>query len=63
MINCPNTGRPVSTGIEVEAETFALLPDTLAHARCPHCGLEHSWWKREAWLNGHAVGAEGGSGS
>jgi hypothetical protein len=61
MISCPNTGRPVATGIEVEPGTFEQLPDVLAHTSCPHCGLDHSWWKREAWLNGH--GAAGGSGS
>jgi hypothetical protein len=26
MINCPNTGQPVSTGIETDTESFASLP-------------------------------------
>lgn len=50
MIKCPASGRSLATGIEVETNTFIALPDVLSQARCPHCGLDHSWWKREAWL-------------
>ncbi|EJW13715.1 hypothetical protein A33M_0045 [Rhodovulum sp. PH10] len=40
----------MSTGIEIDEATFAALPDTLILSRCPLCGLEHVWWKNEAWL-------------
>jgi hypothetical protein len=50
LIRCPHTGRPISTGIEVDAETFAGLPDVLSYLPCPECGLNHAWWVREAWL-------------
>jgi hypothetical protein len=50
MIRCPTTGREISTGIETDAASFAAVPDVLAHSPCPWCGLEHAWWKREAWL-------------
>jgi hypothetical protein len=50
LITCPNTGREFSTGILVDEDTFNGVPDVLAHSRCPHCGLRHSWWKREARL-------------
>jgi hypothetical protein len=50
LIKCPHTGRPISTGIEVDPESFAKLPDILSHVTCPECGLEHAWWTREAWL-------------
>jgi len=50
LIKCPHTDRPVSTGIELDAETFAKLPDILSYMKCPECGLEHAWWTREAWL-------------
>jgi endogenous inhibitor of DNA gyrase (YacG/DUF329 family) len=50
-IKCPHTGKPISTGIETDPESFAHLPDTLAHVKCPECGLEHAWWTREAWLD------------
>ena len=50
MIKCPNTGKDISTGIETDASSFAHVGDVLAHSPCPLCGLEHAWWKREAWL-------------
>jgi hypothetical protein len=50
LIKCPHTDRPVSTGIELDAETFAKLPDILSYMKCPECGLEHAWWTREAWV-------------
>ena len=51
MIKCPSTGDFISTGIETDPESFRNLPDVLAHSRCPLCGLEHAWWKREASLD------------
>ena len=50
MIVCPNTGQPISTGIETDEYSLDQVPDVLARTRCPLCGLDHSWWKREAWL-------------
>jgi hypothetical protein len=47
---CPNTGRELSTGIEMDAATFAQLPDIRSHANCPICSLDHVWTTREAWL-------------
>lgn len=51
MISCSTTGKPIDTGIETDGPTFNRLPDVLAHTRCPHCGLLHAWWRREAWLD------------
>jgi endogenous inhibitor of DNA gyrase (YacG/DUF329 family) len=50
MITCPTTGRAVPTGIETDQQSFDALPDTLSRSKCPHCGAEHVWWTREAWL-------------
>jgi hypothetical protein len=50
VIRCPNTNREVSTHIEIDEQDFAGLPDVLAHTHCSVCGLEHTWWKREARL-------------
>jgi hypothetical protein len=52
MIDCPNTGRAVSTGIEM----FSIepLPTVTAQTVCPFCGRLHKWTKNNAWL------AEGG---
>jgi len=54
LIKCPHTDRPISTGIELDAETFAKLPDILSYMKCPECGLEHAWWTGEAWLEDRA---------
>jgi hypothetical protein len=52
MIDCPDTGLAVSTGIE----TFSIepLPTVTASTQCPVCGRVHKWTKNDAWL------AEGG---
>ncbi len=49
-IKCPTTGKIISTGIETDWESFNKLPDVLTHSQCPYCGLDHSWWTREARL-------------
>jgi hypothetical protein len=51
MLKCPTTGREFSTGIHVEEGCFKRLPDILAYAPCPHCGLRHSGWTRETRLS------------
>ena len=50
MIRCPNTGRPVSTAIEVEPSVFRNLPKISARMRCPVCGRDHTWTVGSAWL-------------
>jgi hypothetical protein len=50
FLRCPTTAREFSTGIHVEEDSFRRLPDTVTRAHCPHCGLTHSWWTREARL-------------
>jgi hypothetical protein len=51
-VQCPRTGLGISTGIETDSDSFDQLPDdVLAQTHCPHCGLRHAWWKREAWLS------------
>ena len=47
-IRCPETGHDVSTGIEIDPESFARLPDKLAASKCPLCGREHAWLKCDA---------------
>jgi hypothetical protein len=50
MIACPNTGQPISTGIETDEYSLRQIADVPSRTRCPNCGLVHTWWKREAWL-------------
>jgi hypothetical protein len=51
MIKCPDTGRAVSTGIEIEGDTFVQLPDVSAGMHCSACGGHHVWRKVDAWLD------------
>ena len=51
MVRCPNTGRVLSTGIEMDAATFEELPDIRSQIMCPVCKLDHLWSTREAWLD------------
>ncbi|MEA2903122.1 MAG: hypothetical protein QOI12_509 [Alphaproteobacteria bacterium] len=48
MINCPSTGRAVST--EIETSTVAELPTVIATTFCSACGCVHEWTKDDAWL-------------
>jgi hypothetical protein len=52
MIRCPNTGRTVSTAIEVEPSVFRKLPKMDARMHCPACGEDHRWTTSSAWLAG-----------
>ena len=47
-VRCPETGREVSTGIEIDPQSFASLPDKLTLSTCPFCGLDHVWLKCDA---------------
>jgi hypothetical protein len=50
MIMCPNTGQSISTGIETDEYSLKQIDDVPTRTRCPLCGIDHTWWKREAWL-------------
>jgi len=55
MVRCPETGAEVSTGIEIDQESFARLPDKLASWKCPLCGREHPWLKCDAKFIGNVL--------
>jgi hypothetical protein len=50
MIKCPKTDRWISTGIDVHPDSYAGIPDTVAKTRCPACGQNHSWSKKDAMI-------------
>ena len=50
MIKCPETGRWVSTGIDVDPDTYPAIPEALAKTRCQACGQDHWWSKRDALI-------------
>jgi hypothetical protein len=50
-IKCPSTGLSVSTGLSMDAASFAQLPAIVSRVRCPHCRIEHEWLPANAWLD------------
>jgi hypothetical protein len=50
-IMCPQTGRQVSTGLEVDEATFRVMAIKPTTMRCWACGSEHRWSKRWATLS------------
>ena len=51
MIRCPQTGQQVFTGVETDRASFQRLPNSGGHLRCPICGKQHEWGKRDARLS------------
>jgi hypothetical protein len=52
MIECVNTGKPLSTGIEMDKDSFENAGLSENWVDCPHCGDSHNWSKSDAWLEG-----------
>ena len=51
VIHCMQTGRLVSTGLEIDREDFTDLPDRqVTLIECPACGNSHEWSKADAML-------------
>jgi endogenous inhibitor of DNA gyrase (YacG/DUF329 family) len=46
-IKCPNTGKPVITGISMDKQSFATATLTDNSVSCPHCGQAHVWTKKD----------------
>jgi hypothetical protein len=51
FVRCPVFGREFSVGVETDAASLELIPDTPAEAQCPYCGANHRWSKRDARLS------------
>jgi hypothetical protein len=41
MLACARTHEFVSTGIEIDIDTFIALPEVLSLMQCPACGQTH----------------------
>lgn len=51
MIRCPATHELISVGIDTDRVSFEGLPEVQATpVRCPSCGGEHRWSKKDAVL-------------
>jgi Family of unknown function (DUF6455) len=50
MTRCPETNKPISTGIVTDPAGFANFPKVAAQFHCPHCYADHPWDESQAWL-------------
>lgn len=51
MINCPNTGRALSTGLETERCSFERAAVFFSRTFCPICRTSHEWFATQAWVH------------
>lgn len=49
-IKCPQTGKDVTTGIEMDLQTFRIATLTNNAVQCPYCGQVHVWSKQDAFM-------------
>jgi hypothetical protein len=50
MIRCPQTGREIPTGIEMDTTEFQRSPVFFSTVQCPVCNGEHEWFAKDAWV-------------
>lgn len=50
MINCPKTGRAISTGMEMDRSSFNRSPVFFSRTFCPICRTTHEWFAKNAWI-------------
>ncbi|MBB4382469.1 hypothetical protein GGD66_004317 [Bradyrhizobium sp. CIR48] len=50
MVECPQTGRAIPTGIKSDRETFLRSIVFFGNTLCPICEANHNWFAREAWV-------------
>lgn len=46
-IICPETGKPVDTGVNIPKEDVKNLDRARNTVTCPHCGQTHTWDKTD----------------
>ena len=56
LITCPETKRPVYTGLNYEWPSFESADLPRQTLKCPQCGNIHSWQKSEAYLRADGAG-------
>jgi hypothetical protein len=50
MIRCAESGEGVPAGVRIDAATFKTSNLSDQTVRCPHCGQEHTWSTKDAWI-------------
>ena len=63
MIKCPQTGRWVSTGIDVTPDGFAKMPAVASKMHCPACGRDHQLAEKHETLSALAAAGRKGKGA
>ena len=65
VIKCPETGRIISTGIEMDREKFRCSAVFFSRTYCRMCAATHEWFAKEAWVYELALanGNSGGTGA
>jgi hypothetical protein len=48
VIKCPNTGREIPTGLEVDRHAFQGVPVFFSRTYCPICRTNHEWFAKDA---------------
>ncbi len=48
VTQCPVTGQPIDTGIEIDEVSFSSLTHFVGKIFCPDCDTEHEWSKQTA---------------
>lgn len=56
LINCPETGKPVYTGLNMEWYALEALELGEQELDCPECGRRHCWTKHDATLQADGGG-------
>jgi hypothetical protein len=51
MVQCPATGREISTGIELDDSRFRSGPVFFGSTFCPFCRTHHEWFAKDAWIS------------
>lgn len=50
MVECPQSGQAIATGIKTDFESFRRSTVFFARTRCPICKIDHEWFARQAWV-------------
>ena len=50
MIRCPQTGREIPTGIEMDTSEFRRSPVFFSRVKCPVCDRVHACFAKYAWV-------------
>jgi len=54
MVTCPQTGKPVPTGLKAEWVRLGSLPPVAIPFLCTACGHTHKWQRDQAWIGNAA---------